>query len=106
MRTTFEQPLSFDPNAVLGADGYERCAVFNELSREYGQAICYRTFYGWCRTLKIPSGRVLYPAREVFLLLTLVWARFGQGYRGLSRPVIESLQENYASSRINRTVGS
>ena len=100
MKATFEQALN--AAAILGNHAYERDALFNELSRERGEAVEYRTFYGWCRTLKIPSGLPLYSAEQVLLLLTLVWARFRKRYKNLNRQSIKELSKNYANYRTYR----
>lgn len=103
MRATFEQASSFtDPTSILGCHAYDRGAIFQELSREYGSEVPYTTFYGWCGTLKLESGKPLYTASEALLLLTLVWARFGRKLRSLNRETVEQLQGNYACYRVNR----
>lgn len=103
MRATFEQASScVDPIAVLGCHAYDRWALFHELSQEYGKVVSYTTFYGWCGTLKLQSGKPLYSAAESLLLLTLVWARFDRQLRSLNRETVEQLQRDYACCRINR----
>lgn len=103
MRATFEQASSsVDPTSVLGCHAYDRWAIFHELSREYGNEVPYTTFYGWCGTLKLESGKPLYSASEALLLLTLVWARFDRKLRSLDRNTIEQLQGDYACYRTNR----
>lgn len=101
MERTFEQSLN--SSEVLGADLFFRDAFFLELSREYGQRVCYDTFYYWAQKLCIPSGKASYTADETLSFLTLIWAR-ARNLRGLTRNDVLHLRSDYATVRRDREI--
>jgi hypothetical protein len=82
----------------LGADGFDRKALFKALEGEYGKPVPYRTFFTWCNKLNIDSAQGVFSAQETLLLLVYCWAR-KRGNRNLTRESTELLFEGYQNAK-------